>query len=1263
MKNILISQLDYTYFVYGLSLLMLGAACLVQLKKDQLKLPWVFLAMFGIVSGLHAWGDLINIVFDDRKHSHDLNVIIPVFSFIFLFEFGRRGISDTENKRTGVWIYVPLILLTGLGGLAGLEGIDAMGRYTLGVSGGFLSCRTLWAAARKGPAAPDRCLMTASIALGLHALLTGTVVHYAPFPPASIINADLFFSISGTPVQTIKTVLAAVIAMSVWMHSENCSRTDDNVFHVKHTHKTVPLIALMAIIIGGWLLAGLLGKHAKHEELRESAVYADAIVSHLQKSPDNVVKSNEIIADFFSEATNHHPESFLVDRKGAIFLSNRPELVSSNLWPDTDKLKTALLPYEPHTGDEIDYQGRHLLVTRRGLRDSDWSLVLFEPTMLIKEYRFFAIVATLVLFSVTFAFFILLQLIRESSSKVVSSERLYRSLVDGSPNFIFLIDEESRCITANKAYLSFFECGLPDISVKGLPDICSIEKGGGDLNSIIKKCLEGKRRSFESTLTGCNERRCTCSSTLSPIYDPDGRIRNIVCIFVDVTAKKEAEKEIEKYHYHLEDLIKERTSELEEANRLLQSEILERIKVEKALRTSEERFHSLFNLASDAILLLDADTEGKEPAIVDANVAASSMHGYTPDELIGKPISFLNAPESLEKAREVSKQLFENPGEVVTFEITHVRKDGSVFPIEVSAKIINLDGKNYILGIDRDISMRKSVEEALRRSQQRFRAVFDNAPVGITIINTDRRFIEANTAFQKMTGYDIAELSELSVSDISHPDDDRLNMLYYEELMAGRLPHFSMEKRFIRKNGAVLLTNIVITTIRDNYDKPVLLFGIVEDITEKKRAEDELRKYHERLEEIIAQRTSELLKINKSLKNEIAERKEIETTLKESEAKLSVLYNEFNIILNSTPDSIVLMSLDKKVLWANKSTENYIDMSAGDPVGKRCHELVHKTDCPIEECYAAKVFETEAPVDFQARNYQGRMLDIRIVPIKDESGKFIKMLHIARDVTEKNRLHETAHLASLGEMAAAVAHEINNPNNVIMFNSSILRDSWGDVGKILHEYSKDHGDFSAGGLPSGTISETVENLIAGIVKSSVRIKNIVGDMRRLSLQDKQTFFEEYDLNTVTENAISLLNMRINKLTKSFSFSAAPDIPILKGNPTQIEQVVINLILNALQALENSDKAVKVSTGYDASSDSALLEVFDEGYGIESAHLGQIMKPFFTTKHEGTGLGLSLVGKILTTHNGKIEFKSESGKGTAVKVTLPVRIPDRKEVKE
>lgn len=1274
MKNIFIPQLDYIYFVYGLSFMMLGAACLVQLKKRHIPLPWLWLALFGFSHGLSEWLHLCNIVFGNPKQVNDLNIFLTAASFFFLAEFGRRGILNMAGKGPGAWVHAPLILLAGLGGLAGIEGIDAASRYTLGTAGGLLACRAFMLAAKKQPRPSSLCFLWSAIFLGFYTFLTAAFVYYAPFPPASIINSALFFSVFGLPVQLVKGALATLTAMSLWIYSQNCYDPPEGAFRVRRLHSLIPAAILTGIIAAGWFLAGYLGNYAKQEEMTEAEIYIDAVASHLEKLPEAVVSKNIIIAENIfgsaQEGLKKHPNLFLVDRKGEILLTSNPDLISSKLWDSGEdsaataaKDTKALFTGEPRNRTIVNSQNRDFLVTRRTLRESDWSLVLLSPVKQIKEYRLFSIFATLVMFCTAFLSFSVLQFTREAAAKTAASGQLYRSLVDGSPNFICLLDRDGRCLTANNAFLKILGYGLSDLSGRDLNSFCLVETGHGGITAFLKEALKGTRCSFESSLTGYNEKKIICSSTISPISDQDGQIRSFVCIFVDITAKKEAEKEIKKYQYHLEDLIKERTSELKETNRLLQAEIVERIRVEKALRTSEERFHSLFNLASDAILLLDADTEGRAPVIVDANVATCVMHGYALEELLGKPVNFLNAPESFEKSREASKQLKENPGEVVTFEISHIRKDGSVFPIEVSAKTINLDGKNYILGIDRDISLRKNAEESLKRSQQRFRAVFDNAPVGISITGTDRRFMDANAAFQRMTGYDISELSGMSVQDISHPEDDRLTLLYYEELMTGRLPHFSMEKRFIKKDGTFLISNIVVTTIRDNDEKPVLLFGIVEDITEKKKAEDELRKYHERLEEIIARRTSELLKSNKSLKSEISERKEVENTLKESKAKLSMLYNEFNIILNSTPDSIVLMSLDKKVLWANKSTESYADISAGNHIGKYCYELVHKKDCPVEECYADKVFGTKAPVDFQAKNYQGKMLDVRIVPIKDESGKIAKLLHIARDVTEKNRLHETAHLASLGEMAAAVAHEINNPNNVIMFNSSILRDAWGDAGKILDEYSREHGDFSAGGLTSGNINETVKNLIEGIAKSSVRIKNIVGDMRRLSLQDRQVFFEDYDLNTVVENAISLLNIRIQKHTKRFSFSATPVIPLLKGNPAQIEQVAINLILNALQALADNNNAVKVSTCYEASSACAILEVLDEGCGIDPAHFDQIMKPFFTTKHEGTGLGLSLAGKILATHNGKIEFSSNPGKGTKVKVTLPVRKPDRKEVRE
>lgn len=408
----------------------------------------------------------------------------------------------------------------------------------------------------------------------------------------------------------------------------------------------------------------------------------------------------------------------------------------------------------------------------------------------------------------------------------------------------------------------------------------------------------------------------------------------------------------------------------------------------------------------------------------------------------------------------------------------------------------------------------------------------------------------------------------------------------------------------------------------------------------------------ERLEELVAERTAELLKTNRDLQAEIVQRKRAEEALSEREKKFRDLSNELKTILDATPDSIILLSPDFRIVWANKNTGSIIPGENSDWTGRHCYELFHNLDSMPASCAARKALGTGEPEDYRTTNMNGKNLDIRVVPIKDENGVVQSILHIGRDVTEKIKLQDAAHLTTLGEMAAGVAHEINNPNNVIMFNASILSDAWNDIAKIITEYEKEHGGFSVGGLTHTDLIEIMPNLISAISKGSLRIKNIVDDMRRLSRQDKHSPDSAVDINTVIQNAVSLLNIRIVKHTKKFRLDAGADIPLVKGNGAQIEQVVINLLMNALQSLPDNERAVTLSSSFDNSNGQIIIQVTDEGCGIPGDIIGSIKQPFFSTKHEGTGLGLSLSDKIITRHGGDLRFESEPGKGTTVTLSLP-----------
>jgi len=257
------------------------------------------------------------------------------------------------------------------------------------------------------------------------------------------------------------------------------------------------------------------------------------------------------------------------------------------------------------------------------------------------------------------------------------------------------------------------------------------------------------------------------------------------------------------------------------------------------------------------------------------------------------------------------------------------------------------------------------------------------------------------------------------------------------------------------------------------------------------------------------------------------------------------------------------------------------------------------------------------------------------------------------------QLMQASKMASLGTLVAGVAHEINNPNQTIQINSGLLGQVWKDTQKILDEHVTAHGPIKLGGLQYSGALGAHTDLINDINVAAVQIKTIVDRLR--------TFARPYDgihgsitgtqiqINDAVEPAIALLRHAIRKGTDNFHTGLGDGLPAVKVDRQQLQQVVINLVLNALQALPDKSCGIRVDTRLNAEQSRLELRVRDEGVGIKPEDLEQVMEPFYTTRREqgGTGLGLSITHSLLQDLGGTIHFESEPGQGTLVVVGFPV----------
>ncbi len=605
----------------------------------------------------------------------------------------------------------------------------------------------------------------------------------------------------------------------------------------------------------------------------------------------------------------------------------------------------------------------------------------------------------------------------------------------------------------------------------------------------------------------------------------------------------------------------------------VQRDITERKRMEDELRESEDKFAKLFRNSPDAITL----TSLKDGRMVEANDGVLRISGYNMDEIIGHTAVELGLWHD-PAGRQRFTELLQKQGRVIDMEVDFRAKSGAIRNCLVSAEIIELPDGKYILSVIRDITERKRIEEALQLRVQ----LLDNAFDSVFACDTDGKIIYINDTACRSRGYTKEEMLEMNLRDTVAPEQ--------AILVPGRIRKATeegfipFESEHIRKDGSTFPVEVRAGTVK--VGEETIILAVIRDITERKRAEEALN---------------------------------LRVTL-----------------LNSANDSITAADLAGNIVYANEAACRLRGYTTDEMLRLNFRDTVTPAQVGlVEERIKRVIKEGDITFESEHRRKDGSAFPVEMRMHTVKVGNTSLILSVSRDITERKQMEEqlmvTDRLASVGELAAGIAHELNNPLTGIIGYSELLQ------AKKLPKDIKD--DLDVINREAKRTAQIVRNLLS---------------FARQHPQEKQAV----DVNKAIQQVLDLraYEMRVHNIEVKTEF--ATDLPEITANGFQIQQVFLNIIINAEHFMIESHGRGTLTISTRRMDGFIQASLTDDGPGIGKDDLQHIFDPFFTTKEvgKGTGLGLSICHGIVTEHGGRIYAESKLGRGATFIVELPIKQP-------
>jgi PAS domain S-box-containing protein len=744
--------------------------------------------------------------------------------------------------------------------------------------------------------------------------------------------------------------------------------------------------------------------------------------------------------------------------------------------------------------------------------------------------------------------------VRLIQQRLEEVETRYRLIVDSALDPIFVFDAEGRFTAVNRAAAQAMGRTVEEMVGRTIHDLFPPEVADRQWRSVKRVLETGEPLHSEENRSHVATGPRWFNTSLTPMKNEQGRVQYVIGIARDVTEHRLAEA---------------------------------------ALRESRRQLQAIYDAMIDGLMIVDLDTL----QILSVNRGMCSMLGYAEAELLAMKAPDLRPPGSTSRIRGVASQLAEGQS-IIDPSVDLGRKDGKILFAEACVTRLTYRDRPCILAAVRDIADRKETEEALRRSEQKYRFLYEQIVDGLTVLNADGILI-ANEAYAQMHGRTVQEMLGKQVWEFLVPEDQGRAEQRIAELIAGDAPDRANQYRVLRPDGTIGW--IEARSKRIEWEGRPAMQAIVRDITVRKATEEAL---------------------SQSAEN-------------------------YRTLFEQSVDGVAVV-VEGRIVSANRALATMHGYTLADLIGQPVLNFFHPDEREIARQRLEAIWRGETPAAPEMSYHNPRadggtvIIEIRSSRIHWE-GK-IAVQGLVRDVTERVRLEEELREAqkmeAVGRLAGGVAHDFNNLMTGILCHAGLLKKST-KPGEEAHE-----------------TADIIE-------KAARRAAELTGQLLGFARRGKHRNIP-VDLGTIIHEAIRLMSRTLDPRVTVESPPVAGEVWIL-GDPLQMEQVVLNLAMNARDAMPTGGRLTLAAEAacLDAKSCEGrpgakpgryvVLSVSDTGCGIPKELHDRIFEPFFTTKPhgKGTGMGLAMVYGIVRNHGGWIEVESEVGRGSTFRIYWPV----------